>query len=506
VAKFLKISRFLTPHSIRDTSADPGRPAEPRPLSETGRPRLVRTDEVFRVMAVCDPDPVEERLRTAARGLGQEVTFARSFPDALEATRERHHDIVIVAKIKNGMLARDFVREVQKINEEAVIVIAAPRAAYEELIEVMVEGAYDFLPQDADDRRLRLMLGRAMEYSQLRRRSGELERALDVQTASLRQRLQELAMLNEMSQDMSAVPDLDAVLRRALHRILEAFGSESGSFMILESETDELCVHAAQGPGAEELIGLKRKLGEGVSGKVARQRHPVLVTDVANDSRFKSDALSRAGADRYRSRSFVAVPLIHHGRLLGEMNITEKVSGEPFTQDDLRLLSILGGHVASAVNGALAAEELRRANESLTRTVDSTREDLRATNEKLTRAEGLAGAVVSALPAAVAAFDDALNITFANQAARDRLALEPGASLKGHPAWSDLARVANAAAEVIADGATKTLSTRGQLENCGSDGCLNIVVAPLRLADGTVAGGTILAMPGNCPLLRLDGE
>ena len=76
-----------------------------------------------------------------------------------------------------------------------------------------------------------------------------------------RRRLQELAMLNEMAQDMSSVPDVDEVLRRALRRALEAFESDCGSFLILDPGAGELVVRAAEGPGAEQLIGLRRKLG-----------------------------------------------------------------------------------------------------------------------------------------------------------------------------------------------------------------------------------------------------
>ena len=56
-----------------------------------------------------------------------------------------------------------------RANDEAVVVIAAPCSEYEQLMEAMVEGAYDFLPEDADGHQLRLMLGRAMEHCRLRR-------------------------------------------------------------------------------------------------------------------------------------------------------------------------------------------------------------------------------------------------------------------------------------------------------------------------------------------------
>lgn len=483
-----ELTRLLGPLAVqRRTSVDP--------------PQTARSDQSFSVLAICAAGRLEERLRHAVRRLGQEVRFARTFGTGLDVLRERFYDLVVLAKSRNGMDAKGFVREAKRVREDSVVVIAAPCSEYEQLVEVMLEGAYDFLPEDADDYQLRLMLGRAMDHSRLRRKSGELERALDLQTTSLRQRVQELVMLNEMAQDMSSVPDLDEVLGRALRRTLDAFGSECGSFLILDPVGHELVVRAAAGRGSERLIGRRRKLGEGISGKVADGGAPVLVTDVAHDSRFSADALGPQGERHYQSQSFIAVPLICHGRLLGEMNITERGEGEPFSPDDLRLLSILAGHVASAINGALAADELKRANQTLKQGMCSARESLRTTHVELDQAKGLAHAIMRSLPAAVAAFDTGLRCSFANEAVGELLGVRPGLSLKGQPARSSLATLANAVVDVVDRGSTRTLSLQSQLAGCGSENCLNVVVAPLRLADGTISGATVVATPGGCPLL-----
>jgi len=460
-------------------------------------PRPALADQVSRVLAVCEPGPLEERLRASGRTLGQDVRFLRSFPDALEQMREQFYEIVIVAKTNNGMLARDFVREAKKINDDSVIVIAAPESEYDQLVEALVEGAYDFLPRDSDDRQLRLMLGRAMDHSHLRRRSNRLERALNQRTSSLQQRLRELSMLNDMTQDIISVPDLDDILRLALRRLLDVFGSECGSFLILDPDTDELVVRAAEGPGADELIGRRRKLGEGVAGKVASSRHPVLVTDVTKDSRFRSTALSDDGVRRYRSDSFIAMPLIFQGRLLGELNITGTGSGAPFTQDDLRLLATLGGHIASAVSGAIGAEELRKTNESLRRGMSEAQTHLRTANDKLYEAEHFAAEVVQRLPAAMAAFDADLNVTFVNETAQQLLDLTRGDSLRLLCENDGLAPLFDAAADVANGGRTRHLAVAPD-----SGSRLAAVVAALPGTNGASSGGTIVASRMNCPLLK----
>jgi len=336
-----------------------------KPITPADWPGAVGVDKAVRLLAVCAPGKVEDRVRHATKALGRDVHFSRTFDDALRMASEHFYEVVIVAKTDNGMSACEFVSAIRRASHDSVVLVAFPGARYEQVVEVMVEGAYDFLPEGAGELQLRLMLGRAIEHARLRRKSSRLERALDARTESLRQRLQELVLLHDVIEDMSSVSDLDEVLGRTLDRILEAFGSTCGSFFVLEPETGDLVVRVAAGTGAEQCLGNRHRIGEGISGKVARDRHPVLVTNIEDDSRFREDAQGENGARGYRSPSFVAVPLVCHERLVGEMNIAEKGSGENFTPDDLRLLATLAGHVAGTINSALLAQELHRAQEQL---------------------------------------------------------------------------------------------------------------------------------------------
>ena len=484
-----EISRLLT--ASRDQAS----------LSDQWHPRA-RSEEEFRVLAVCEPGPLEEKLLQTAKGLGEDIRFARSFADALQMNQERIYDIIILARVRNAAMARGFVRELTKKNGHTVIVIVAPHSEYEQLTEAMVEGAYDFMPDSADDRQLKLTMSRAIGHARLRRKSNELERVLDVQTSSLRQRLRELTVLNEMARDLASAHNVDEVLGRTLRRVLNAFGSECGSFLVLDPRTEELVVRAVEGPSASDLVGLRRKLGEGVSGKVAQARHPVLVTDIENDCRFKSDALICINPKRYRSLSFIAVPLIHRGRLLGEINITSKNSGEPFTQDDLRLLSILGAHVASAISAALVAEDLKKTNEALQEEVRSIQDDLAKAGRELAKHENLTHAVGRSVPTALAAFDAELNVTFANDAAAATLGLRQGDSLKDLAAGSDLAPLGRMAAQAMEDDSTRIMPLGEGVRGCCSEACASVVIAPFQNADGRISGGTITVAPQDCRLVH----
>ena len=81
------------------------------------------------------------------------------------------------------------------------------------------------------------------------------------------------------------------------------------------------------------------KVGEGLAGRVALQRVPILVIGTDPDGR------------PLPTESAVSVPLIHRGQLLGVLNL----SGSPdraYTDYDLQSVSLFADHAAVAIANA----------------------------------------------------------------------------------------------------------------------------------------------------------
>jgi K+-sensing histidine kinase KdpD len=54
----------------------------------------------------------------------------------------------------------------------------------------------------------------------------------------------------------------------------------------------------------------------------------------------------------YLVRSLLYVPLFIHDQPLGLLGVTDKIAGQPFTPDDVRLLASLGSYAAIAIDNA----------------------------------------------------------------------------------------------------------------------------------------------------------
>jgi hypothetical protein len=166
--------------------------------------------------------------------------------------------------------------------------------------------------------------------------------------AAMSNRLKELAALYEAGKAMNSVLVIEDVLKLILASAFELLEASSGSIMLLANDADTLTVVCALGNATAD--GARAKLGEGIAGKVAQQREPLLIQGQVSVGR----ALATDSA--------VSVPLIHRDELFGVLNLngsTERV----YTEYDLRAVSLFAEHAAMAIANARlyeAERELRR--------------------------------------------------------------------------------------------------------------------------------------------------
>ncbi len=138
-------------------------------------------------------------------------------------------------------------------------------------------------------------------------------------------------------------------VRRLLERVLDILerrmGMLRGTFALLEG--DELRIEATtKALNAEERANGHYRIGEGITGMVAKTGRPEVVPDVRKDRRF----LNRTGArDIHEAISFVCVPLVHLGQVIGTLSVDRQMQGDTTSLvNDVTLLGIIGNITADA--------------------------------------------------------------------------------------------------------------------------------------------------------------
>lgn len=172
-------------------------------------------------------------------------------------------------------------------------------------------------------------------------------------TKELRRKMDNLSAIYDVSQALNFANDLQRTLTLILDKSKEAVNAQKGSLMLLNKDTMELEVKVVRGIDPLQEAKINRgevettriKLGEGIAGKVAATKKPMIVNEVAKDANFKQ-------SDKSNVNSIICMPLIANDECIGVMNITNKLSGEKFREEDVEFLSTLSGQAAITIYNA----------------------------------------------------------------------------------------------------------------------------------------------------------
>jgi len=150
-----------------------------------------------------------------------------------------------------------------------------------------------------------------------------------------------LAAVSELTKKITSIQNYETLLRTILDKSAELLTAEQGSLMLLDHETDDLLLHVKKGliDGVEEKLRITR--GEGIAGKVAECGEAMLVENVENDPRT-----NQRNRQHYKTHSFISVPLKIDDRVIGVLNLSDKVTGGVFDQEDLHLIQSFATHAA----------------------------------------------------------------------------------------------------------------------------------------------------------------
>ncbi len=160
-----------------------------------------------------------------------------------------------------------------------------------------------------------------------------------------------LDFLHEIGSRMAAASPLQEVLGRIVDFATAVVSSDSCFVYVLEG--DELVLKASKNPHPKEVNRLKLRLGEGITGWVAKHRQPVAVARNAfHDPRFQF--FNELPEDRYEA--FLSVPVLCRGRLVGVISLQHR---EPYahSKQEIRLISTIGFLVGAEIEMARLEEK-----------------------------------------------------------------------------------------------------------------------------------------------------
>lgn len=125
------------------------------------------------------------------------------------------------------------------------------------------------------------------------------------------------------------------------------------SLMLRSPDGDSLYIAAARGVAPGVMEGTRVAMGQGVAGRVAMAREPLLVRDVteAHTHPLLQDK-------HFTTGSFISFPLVYHDELVGVVNVANRAMQGIFTEEDVDRVRLLALVISIVASHARLAERL----------------------------------------------------------------------------------------------------------------------------------------------------
>ncbi len=223
-------------------------------------------------------------------------------------------------------------------------------------------------------------------------------------------RVRELGALNRISVNVNSTLELDRVLDLVVREAKDILGVESCSLALVDEQNNDLVFKVGFGLPEGEARQIRLSVDQGIVGWVAREGRPALVNDVLTDPRWCGDVDKVTG---FRTRSIAAFPVVGKDKVIGVLEVINKIQGR-FAEHDLQLLQSISTSVSTAIQNARLFGELNQAYSELERIhhlVLESRNTLRA--------------LIDGIPDSIWIVDRSFKVTSINRTAAQRMGLSP---------------------------------------------------------------------------------
>ena len=351
---------------------------------------------VQRILIVINGSADVESLHSSIELAGYRAESVNGSTEALKTLSRNLFDVVFVDHSVPGLDLEALCKRARERNPNVFIVLASERLDFPFLQDALTARADEVLALPTDRQEVRSLVEKA---------------ACEDATRQEKITPTGLAALQEFNLRINSCRTLDEMLEFILDKCLATLDAVSGSVFVHDSDSGEVVLKVAQGPGSESLPGTRQNLGSGIAGVVAESRQPLLVTDIASDPRFEP-----RDSERYETGSFLCVPLVSGEQLVGVVCASDKRGHMSFTKTDVELLSLLATNAAIVAARLLASQNEVQTNKRLREQIDRLSAQYQETIEELAYLKDHNRNIIDSISVGVAVFGYDLKINYCNDA------------------------------------------------------------------------------------------
>jgi GAF domain-containing protein len=169
------------------------------------------------------------------------------------------------------------------------------------------------------------------------------------------EQLQRLLLAIEASGRAILPSSNDELLQTIVEAAARLFGAAAASIALVNEKQQTLDFKVSTGIGREQVVGMRIPLDQGIAGYVAMTGQPMAISNVQQDPRFVQETAEKTG---YVPRSILAMPLLSNDRVIGVIEVLDKINAPSFGMQDMELLGIFARQAAIAIHSSQQYERL----------------------------------------------------------------------------------------------------------------------------------------------------
>ncbi|MCB0193286.1 MAG: PAS domain S-box protein [Anaerolineae bacterium] len=213
-----------------------------------------------------------------------------------------------------------------------------------------------------------------IEVAERKRAEKLLQKAHDELEVRVVARTGELTILNnrletlyKVGKKITVQHNLDTLLNSLAKSTAKLLKASSSCILLLNETNEYLTIKGSYGLTEEMTQNTQDPVGQNIAGRVVQNGQAIIANDIPRDERFQNPAAHAEGI-----LAIISAPLMVGQRIIGTLDAHSKTHWNAFDEQDLKLLNMLAGQAANAIDNARlytqlnqAIEELKIANDSM---------------------------------------------------------------------------------------------------------------------------------------------
>lgn len=176
----------------------------------------------------------------------------------------------------------------------------------------------------------------------------------------MKRKAQQIQTLSQVSHTIASNRYLEEILNLIVTMTANMMNSKICSIMLLDEVTGELKIVATQSLSEEYRRKAHLKVGESVSGRVVKERHPIQVQNVTQEPQYHYQDLAR----REGLCSLLSVPMMIKDRVIGVVNLYT-AKEHRFNEEEIHLLQAVANQAAVAIENTQLNQKSSAMEEAL---------------------------------------------------------------------------------------------------------------------------------------------